>query len=135
MVPMAIPSFGGMLIVQLSVFLVPCLFSMVKEFQFYTKMSDATVDIIFISFLALGLLAGGYAAGTMNVAVDPMFLVIAGVLISLAVLCLLISLVVLPMDFVLIWRVAYKWWKEDDDTDIAEIETTKDTNSDKEDKK
>ena len=135
MVPMAIPSFGGMLIVQLSVFLVPCLFSMVKEFQFYTKMSDATVDVIFISFLALGLLAGGYAAGTMNVAVDPMFLVIAGVLISLAVLCLLISLVVLPMDFVLIWRVAYKWWKEDDDTDIAEIETTKDTNSDKEDKK
>ena len=34
MVPMAIPSFGGMLVVLISIFVVPVLYSTVKEFQF-----------------------------------------------------------------------------------------------------
>ncbi|WDE95348.1 efflux RND transporter permease subunit [Lentisphaera profundi] len=109
MIPMAIPSFGGMLIVQLSVFLVPCLFCMIKEFQFYTKLKDSSVDAIFISFLVLGLAGGAYAAATLNTMIDPMFIVIAGVLASLAILCLLISLLVLPMDFVYIKRNLKKW--------------------------
>lgn len=34
MVPMAIPSFGGMLVVLISIFVVPVLYSAIKEFQF-----------------------------------------------------------------------------------------------------
>ena len=37
MVPMAIPSFGGMLVVLVSVFVVPVLYSFLKEFQFNHK--------------------------------------------------------------------------------------------------
>jgi Cu(I)/Ag(I) efflux system membrane protein CusA/SilA len=33
MIPMAIPSFGGMLIALITLFVVPVLFSMKKEFQ------------------------------------------------------------------------------------------------------
>ena len=40
MVPMAIPSFGGMLVVLISVFVVPVLYSAVKEIQFKTFPSS-----------------------------------------------------------------------------------------------
>lgn len=120
MVPMAIPSFGGMLVVQLSVFLVPCLFSMVKEVQYYSKLSDATIDKIFIGFLALGLGVGLYTAGTMDISLDPMFIVLCGILASLAILCTLIALLVLPMDFVYIWRRLSVWLKEEENTQQSE---------------
>ena len=123
MIPMAIPSFGGMLIVQLSVFLVPCLFCMVKEFQFYTKLKDSTVDAIFISFLVLGLTGGGYAVGTLNTMVDPMFIVIAGVLASLAILCLFISLLVLPMDFVYVTRLIKIWLQEKPNSNLKNTDS------------
>jgi len=114
MVPMAIPSFGGMLIVQLSVFLVPCLFCMIKEFQFYTKLEDSTIDIAFISFLVLGLISGGYAASQYSYGIDPMFVVIAGVLAALAILCLIICLVVLPMDFIYLGKKVSDWLQENE---------------------
>lgn len=37
MIPMAIPSFGGMLIALITLFVVPVLFSMKKEFQLKRK--------------------------------------------------------------------------------------------------
>jgi len=37
MVPMAIPSFGGMLVVLISIFVVPVLYCAVKEFQLRVK--------------------------------------------------------------------------------------------------
>ena len=40
MVPMAIPSFGGMLVVLISIFVVPVLYCAVKEFQF--RLSKST---------------------------------------------------------------------------------------------
>jgi Cu(I)/Ag(I) efflux system membrane protein CusA/SilA len=50
MVPMAIPSFGGMLIVAVSIFVVPVLYSALKEFQLNTGWSGRAVDAV--SFLA-----------------------------------------------------------------------------------
>jgi len=40
MVPMAIPSFGGMAVVFISVFVVPVLYCMIKEFAFRYKKSS-----------------------------------------------------------------------------------------------
>ena len=50
MVPMAIPSFGGMLIVAISIFVVPVLYAALKEFQLATGWSGRTVDAV--SFIA-----------------------------------------------------------------------------------
>jgi Cu(I)/Ag(I) efflux system membrane protein CusA/SilA len=38
MVPMAIPSFGGMLVVLISVFVVPVLYCWIKEIQVHKKL-------------------------------------------------------------------------------------------------
>ncbi len=46
MVPMAIPSFGGMLIVVISIFVVPVLYSAIKEFELNTGWSGRAVDIV-----------------------------------------------------------------------------------------
>lgn len=46
MVPMAIPSFGGMLVVVVSIFVVPVLYCAVKEFAIRTKMSDGAAGAI-----------------------------------------------------------------------------------------
>jgi len=46
MVPMAIPSFGGMLIVAISIFVVPVLYSSLKEFQLNTGWSGKAVDAV-----------------------------------------------------------------------------------------
>jgi hypothetical protein len=46
MVPMAIPSFGGMLIVAISIFVVPVLYSALKEFQLRTGWSGKAVDAL-----------------------------------------------------------------------------------------
>ena len=40
MVPMAIPSFGGMLIQMITMLVVPVLYSAVKELQFHTKVGQ-----------------------------------------------------------------------------------------------
>ncbi|MDD7984138.1 efflux RND transporter permease subunit [Lentisphaera marina] len=112
MVPMAIPSFGGMLVVQLSVFLVPCLFSMIKEFQLHTKLKNSTIDNLFIGFLTSGILLGIWFTTQANNSTDPLFLIIGGVIASLAILCFLISVIVLPMDFVYAWKQFKKWLKE-----------------------
>ena len=98
--PMAIPSFGGMLIVQLSVFLVPCLFSIIKEFQFRRKVSDKNVDIIFILFMAAGMAVGfiSYLSGSVDL---HMFLVVIGFTVgSVLLLTFLICLCILPLDFI-----------------------------------
>jgi Cu(I)/Ag(I) efflux system membrane protein CusA/SilA len=46
MVPMAIPSFGGMVIVAISIFVVPVLYAALKEFQLNTGWSGKTVDAV-----------------------------------------------------------------------------------------
>ncbi len=46
MVPMAIPSFGGMLVVVVSIFVVPVLFCTVKEFGVRTKLSPAVAGCL-----------------------------------------------------------------------------------------
>jgi Cu(I)/Ag(I) efflux system membrane protein CusA/SilA len=39
MIPMAIPSFGGLLVALITLFVVPVLFSMKEEFSLKSKMS------------------------------------------------------------------------------------------------
>jgi Cu(I)/Ag(I) efflux system membrane protein CusA/SilA len=46
MVPMAIPSFGGMVIVAISIFVVPVLYSSLKEFQLRTGWDGRTIDAL-----------------------------------------------------------------------------------------
>jgi Cu(I)/Ag(I) efflux system membrane protein CusA/SilA len=46
MVPMAIPSFGGMLVVLVSVFSVPILYCTIKEFKHHTGWSELTTGLI-----------------------------------------------------------------------------------------
>ena len=47
MVPMAIPSFGGMLVVLISIFVVPVLYCAVKEFQFRAnKGSEDSISYV-----------------------------------------------------------------------------------------
>ena len=56
MVPMAIPSFGGMLVVLVSVFFVPVLYSMLKEFMHYTSWGEGALTV----FLLLTLVVPGF---------------------------------------------------------------------------
>lgn len=55
MVPMAIPSFGGMLVVLISIFVVPMLYCLVKEFIKHTGWPDSVVGLLmfFTAFLAI----------------------------------------------------------------------------------
>ena len=46
MVPMAIPSFGGMVVVIVSIFVVPVLYCVVKEFAVRTKLGDVESGMI-----------------------------------------------------------------------------------------
>lgn len=46
MVPMAIPSFGGMVIVAISIFVVPVLYSSLKEFQLRTGWDGRVIDAV-----------------------------------------------------------------------------------------
>jgi Cu(I)/Ag(I) efflux system membrane protein CusA/SilA len=46
MVPMAIPSFGGMLVVVISIFVVPVLYCVVKEFAYRSKIGDTGAAIL-----------------------------------------------------------------------------------------
>ncbi len=80
MVPMAIPSFGGMLVVMVSIFVVPTLYCLVKEFIKHTGWPDWLVGLLmfFTAFLAIipmliycaikefVLLANGAEAGSDN---------------------------------------------------------------------
>ena len=112
MLPMAIPSFGGMLIVQLSVFLVPCLFAMVKECQFRLNLSDKNIDTIFIIFMAIGAFLGfmSFLAGSFQ---THIFIVVIGfVLASIVVLSSLICLYILPLDFIEIYQRFKSWLYE-----------------------
>ncbi|KKN64135.1 hypothetical protein LCGC14_0494760 [marine sediment metagenome] len=56
MVPMAIPSFGGMLVVLLSVFLVPVLYCLVREFMKHSGWSEPAVGIFILITLFVGLI-------------------------------------------------------------------------------
>ena len=56
MVPMAIPSFGGMLVVLLSVFLVPVLYCLVREFIKHSGWSEPAVGIVILVTLFVGLI-------------------------------------------------------------------------------
>ncbi len=66
MVPMAIPSFGGMMVVLVSVFMVPVIYCAIKEFRHVTGWSSMAVGVLmFASFVpgVLAALAGwGFAA-------------------------------------------------------------------------
>ena len=53
MVPMAIPSFGGMLVVLVSVFFVPVLYSMLKEFMHYTSWNEGALTVFLLLTLVL----------------------------------------------------------------------------------
>jgi Cu(I)/Ag(I) efflux system membrane protein CusA/SilA len=54
MVPMAIPSFGGMLVVLVSVFVVPVLYCLIREFRKHTGISDIALGA---ALILSGLLA------------------------------------------------------------------------------
>ena len=56
MIPMAIPTFGGMLIAQISIFFVPILFSMIREITLLFKWQEKTIESIFMASLILGAL-------------------------------------------------------------------------------
>ena len=116
MLPMAIPSFGGMLIVQLSVFLVPCLFAMIKEFQFRRSLSDKIIDLIFVIFMGVGMALGFMSYLSSGTDLHIFIVVIGAVIASLLVLCLLLSLYILPLDFVDAWKKLQTWLKEDKET-------------------
>ena len=53
MVPMAIPSFGGMVIVIVSIFVVPVLYCVVREFAFRTKLGEGEAAFLSVSTLFL----------------------------------------------------------------------------------
>jgi len=57
MVPMAIPSFGGMLIVLITVFVVPVLHACLVEFQLHTRFTQQGMNAMYGT--ALILTAGG----------------------------------------------------------------------------
>ena len=112
MLPMAIPSFGGMLIVQLSVFLVPCLFSMIKEFQFRRSLSDKTIDTIFIVFMGVAMALGfmNYLSSSTDLHI---FIVVIGFVIGgIVLLSLLISLYIIPVDTMESIKKLKVWLKE-----------------------
>jgi Cu(I)/Ag(I) efflux system membrane protein CusA/SilA len=46
MVPMAIPSFGGMLLEVITMFVVPVLYAALKEFQLHTGWSNKVIDTL-----------------------------------------------------------------------------------------
>ena len=48
MVPMAIPSFGGMLVVLVSIFMVPVFYCTIKEFQHVTGWSSMAVGVLLV---------------------------------------------------------------------------------------
>ena len=56
MVPMAIPSFGGMLVVLLSIFVVPILYCLIQEFRAHTGTSDVAVGAMLVLTCGLGFL-------------------------------------------------------------------------------
>ncbi len=56
MVPMAIPSFGGMLVVLVSVFSVPVLYCAIKEFKHHTGLNNLTIGLIVFFTGGLALL-------------------------------------------------------------------------------
>ena len=56
MVPMAIPTFGGMLVAQISVFFVPILFAMVHECTLILKWQTQSIEKIFMAGLSFGLI-------------------------------------------------------------------------------
>ncbi len=60
MVPMAIPSFGGMVVVIVSIFVVPVLYCVVKEFSARTKLGDVESGVI--SVLSLFIIPVIYCA-------------------------------------------------------------------------
>jgi Cu(I)/Ag(I) efflux system membrane protein CusA/SilA len=65
MVPMAIPSFGGMLVVLVSIFVVPVLYCTVKEFSQHTGISETWIGVFLIAtalvgFLPLALYCAGH---------------------------------------------------------------------------
>ncbi len=57
MVPMAIPSVGGMLVVLLTFFLVPVLYSAVQEFKMHTGIGDAALGAALLVTGPLGFFA------------------------------------------------------------------------------
>ncbi|MFO8013649.1 MAG: efflux RND transporter permease subunit [Phycisphaerae bacterium] len=64
MVPMAIPSFGGMLVVLISIFVVPVLYCTVKEFRRHTGISETWIGVFLIATALVGFLPiAVYCAG------------------------------------------------------------------------
>jgi hypothetical protein len=55
MVPMAIPSFGGMLVVLLSVFAVPLLYCVIEEFRHQTGWSKGAMAAVVFATGGLAL--------------------------------------------------------------------------------
>ena len=64
MVPMAIPTFGGMLIAQFSVFFVPILFAMVRETALILNWKNKSVEQCFMFALTIGAIIAGYQLWT-----------------------------------------------------------------------
>ena len=60
MVPMAIPSFGGMIVVVVSVFVVPVLYCAVREFRYRSKLGES--EVAFLSAITLFILPVLYCA-------------------------------------------------------------------------
>jgi Cu(I)/Ag(I) efflux system membrane protein CusA/SilA len=54
MVPMAIPSFGGMLVVLVTIFVVPVLYCAVKEFALHTGLKDWQIGFFLVVTLGVG---------------------------------------------------------------------------------
>ncbi len=52
MVPMAIPSFGGMMVVLVSVFMVPVFYCAIKEFRHVTGWSSMAVGVLMFATLS-----------------------------------------------------------------------------------
>jgi len=68
MVPMAIPSFGGMVIEVLTMLVVPVLYSTVKEFRLHTRIKESWISV----FLFLTALLGFFALAVYCAACDAL---------------------------------------------------------------
>ena len=55
MVPMAIPSFGGMLIEVVTMLVVPVLYCSIREFRRHTRLTENQVGTVILGTLGLGL--------------------------------------------------------------------------------
>ena len=71
MVPMAIPSFGGMLVVLVSVFSVPVLYCSIKEFKHHTGWSDMATGLLVFFTGGLALIGMALYCGVRDWLASP----------------------------------------------------------------